>query len=305
VAAGAVFLFLPQKGALLAAMAVVFVLVTAPRPRDLRPAAAVAGAFVLVVAPLFVVWSPGTLLRQWVLIPLEGQYLGHTSASLPFVLLAVAVVVAMAAVAIRVRDRVLQALTGTQAALMVAISHNTEASHLAINLFPAVVFAVFVLHDRFIAPRNERQLPAPALMLGFLAALVLWTVATPPGRARWQTSVLDADLLHRGPKLEIPARVAQAHAIYAGPFMPGLYYLMGKKNPFFVSETVVCNDACQQRLIAQLRQVKPEIAFLDYEMVTHLHYPADRPVDAYLRQAYTPCPSGGIPAYAIEPSWCP
>lgn len=303
--AGLVFLFLPMKGAILAATAAVFLLATELPGRRARAALAVAGGFLAVIGPLFLAWSPATLLRQWVLIPLAGQYLGHTSASPPFVMLALAVVSVMGVVALRFRDRVLQALTCTQAALMLAIGHNAEASHVAINLFPAVVFAVFLLHDRYVAPRNERPVPAPALLLGFFGLLVVWTIATPAGRARFETSVLDADLVHRGPKITVPPRVAQAHAIYAGPFMPGLYYLFGKKNPFFVSETVVCNDECQNRLIAQLRAVKPELAFLDYEMVRHLHYPADRPVDVFLRETYVACPSAAVPVRAIAPSWCP
>ena len=72
--------------------------------------------------------------------------------------------------------------------------------------------------------------------------------------------------------------------------MPGLYFALGKKNPYFVSETVVCNDDCQRRLLAQLDAVKPELAFLDYEMVRHLGYDENNPVDAYFRDRYVACP---------------
>ena len=41
--------------------------------------------------------------------------------------------------------------------------------------------------------------------------------------------------------------------------------------------------------------MKPELAFLDYEMVAHLDYPQTGPVDVYLRDHYTACPGhGGI-----------
>jgi hypothetical protein len=119
-------------------------------------------------------------------------------------------------------------------------------------------------------------------------------------------SVLRADLLGGRPKVVVKPRIAEARAIYAGPFLPGLYYLLGKKNPFFVSETVVCDDDCQRRLVAQLSQVKPELAFLDYDMIAHLNYPRTGPVDVYLRDHYAACPShGGIPVRAIAPAWCP
>jgi hypothetical protein len=75
-----------------------------------------------------------------------------------------------------------------------------------------------------------------------------------------------------------------------------------------VSETVVCDADCRARLLAQLQTVKPELAFLDYEMVRHLGYDADNAVDDYFRDRYVACANNdyeGLIVRARDPSWCP
>ena len=305
-AAGLVFLFLPIKGSLLAFSAAAFLFVIGFRGRVFRPLPELSGGFVAVVAPLFAIWRPATLIRQWLIIPITGNYLGHTYASSGYVVAAIAVVVGMSWVAIRLRDRALKALAVTQAALFVGMSHNMELSHFAINSFPLVVFTFFVIHERIARPRERGEI-SPALVTAmFVGTILVWTATTAAG-ARWaEVSVWHADILGRRPKMVVRPRIAQAHAIYAGPFLPGLYYLFKKKTPFFVSETVVCDDACQRRLVVQLSEVNPELAFLDYDMIARLNYPQTGPVDLYLRDHYTACPSrGSIPIRAIAPEWCP
>ena len=304
--AGLVFLFLPIKGALLAFAAAAFLFAIGLEKRAFRPVLALGAGFVGVVAPLFVLWRPATLVRQWLIIPITGNYLGHTGASAGFRLTALVMVVGMTVIAIRLGDRVLKALTVVQAALFVGMSHNMEASHFAINLFPTIVFVFFLVHERLGRPRGRVEVSPLLVIAMFVGVLLVWSVTTVPGARFAEVSVLRADLLGGRPKVVVKPRIAEARAIYAGPFLPGLYYLLGKNNPFFVSETVVCDDDCQRQLVAQLSQVKPELAFLDYDMIAHLNYPRTGPVDVYLRDHYTPCPShGGIPVRAISPEWCP
>lgn len=309
-AVGVVFLILPPKGGLLAGVAIAFLLTLGSRSRASRPALALLSAFVLVVAPVFLLWGPATLVRQWLIIPLTGNYLGHTSASGKFTVAAILLVAGLLGAAFRLGDRTLKALALVQAALFASMSHNMELNHFAINVFPTVIFSSVVAHR--LVSRPPRTLPQ---VLGFSAtvalaavtgALLAWTVFTPAGAAFLTTSALKVDLLGHRPKAFSNPRITAAHAIYAGPFLPGLYYLLHKNNPFFVSETVVCNDECQRQLVAQLSQVKPELAFLDYDMVAHLNYPQTGPVDVYLRDHYTTCPGhGDIAVRAIAPGWCP
>ncbi|HEY6475878.1 MAG TPA: hypothetical protein VI456_04800 [Polyangia bacterium] len=305
-AAGVVFLFLPIKASLLAAAAAAFLFATG-RPPRLRRLLALAAGFALVIAPLCLIWSPATLIRQWLIIPLTGnyRYFGHTSGS-PYVAVAIVVVAAMAWVALRLHDRVLQALTAVQIALFLGMSHNMESAHFAINAFPIVVFTSVVLHRRFSRSLLEEGVGALLVTGGVTMALIVWTVASSAGAEFFSASTLSVDLLGHRPQAFTSPRIAAARAIYAGPFLPGLYYLLGKKNPFFVSETVVCDEACHRQLIAELGAVRPELVFLDYAMVRPLSYDENAPVDAYLRAHYVACPGHGeMTIRAADARFCP
>jgi hypothetical protein len=310
VAAGVVFLILPPKGALLGGVATASLLAFGARRRAFRPALILLSAFLLLVAPIFLRWGPAVLIRQWLIVPLTGDYLGHTSASGTFTAAAILMVAVLLATAFRLGDRLLKVLALVQAALFASMSHNMELNHFAINVFPTVIFVSVVV--RRLLERPSRPLPpslgfSPTVALaGLTGALLAWSVFTPAGAEFLTSSALNVELLGHRPRAFSNPRITAAHAIYAGPFLPGLYYLLKKNNPFFVSETVVCNDECQRQLVVQLSQVKPELAFLDYDMVAHLNYPQTGPVDVYLRDHYTACPGqGDIAVRAIAPGWCP
>jgi hypothetical protein len=308
--AGVVFLFLQTKGLFLFFGAVAFAFAVGWPKRDVRAGLTVTGGFTVVVAPLFVLWKPAVLIREWFIVPLTGNYLGHTGASGDIAFIGVAVLCVMGWLAIRRGDRTLQALAVTQAALLACMSHNMELHHLAINVFPAIVFFAVVLQERLDRDRREERLSSEVTMAIVVAVFVATLLATPTGRVFFASSSFDVDLLGRRSNATLfsSPRVVAAHGIYAGPFLPGLYFEMRKKNPYFVSETIVCNDACQERLVAELSVTKPELAFLHYDMVRHLGYDQNSPVDVYLRRRYVLCGGdnhGGLIVRAIDASWCP
>jgi hypothetical protein len=197
-----------------------------------------------------------------------------------------------------------------------------ELHHVAVNTFPLLVFVPLALR-RHAASRAAvgdddaaagddaaaAKRPSATVMMAFIVALFAVLMATPPGRPMWKQSTLYFDFVRRVPHNIFPQpHVTAAHAIYAGPFMPGLYFALGKQNPYFVSETVVCDGDCQRRLLAQIETTKPEIAFLDYDMIRHLSYDQNNPVDAYFHDRYVACPPSdyeGLLVRAIDASWCP
>ncbi len=309
-AAGTVFLFLQTKGLFLAIGAAAFAFSGGWRTRTYRPTLALAGGFVVVLLPLFLIWSPAVLVRQWFVIPLTGNYLGHTGASGAIAFVAIALAGGMGWIAFRRRDRILQALAVTQAALIACMTHNLELNHLAINCLPAIIFASVLAHARLDRADHAARLSSEltlAIVLAMFGATIVWL---PAGAAFAASSSFYVDILGRRSRPEFFSRqrIADAHAIYAGPFLPGLYFELKKKNPYFVSETVVCNDGCQRQLIAQLSETKPELVFLYYQMIRHLSYDQNNPVDVYLRDRYALCPGddyGGMIVRASDPSWCP
>ena len=313
VAVGIVLLFLQTKGIILLAASAVFALLADRGKRGLRAAGVIVAGAVAVVAPLLLVWRPSVLLREWFIVPLTGNYLGHTGASRGLAVTCSLVVLGMAAIALYFRDRLLVAIAVVQAALLASTLHNIEVRHVAINSFPLLVFVPLAFR-RYVARAPRSAGPAPSEKLSSATAMAVslmfgLAVAAPSGRPRFEESTLYVDFIRRVSRNIFPsARVAAAHAIYAGPFMPGLYFALGKRNPFFVSETVVCDAVCQQHLLAQVTDVGPEIAVLDYEMVRHLGYDDDNPVDRYFRDRYVACRQDryeGVIVRAVDPSWCP
>jgi hypothetical protein len=309
VAAGVVGLFLQTKGLALVGATLGFAALVSGPGRRLLSLVAVAAGFAAVIAPLAIIWRPSVLIREWFTVPLAENYLGHTGSSRGLALAAFAVVCAMAWISWRRRDRRMQALAVAQAALVASVLHNAEPGHMAINAFPFIMFV-----SRIVATRREGSSPAGIVaqyltMAAVVALLAVIAVVTPGGRQLAASSVLVADLIDRRPHTLIDGeRLAAAHAIYAGPFLPGLYYQLGKPNPFFVSETIVCDPACQQRLVGQLSQIKPEVALLHYDMVRHLAYDQNNPVDIYLRDHYVLCPGpyiGDLIVRARDATWCP
>jgi hypothetical protein len=307
VMAGVVFLFLQTKGLAIAGAAAAFTAAVGVRGRRMNAAVALAAGFLVVVAPLALVWKPAVLIQQWFVVPFAGDYLGHTSSSRALAAVVVLATGAMGWLAARSRDRALHALAVVQAALTASTLHNVELKHVAINAFPAVVF-VAVMVSRRRAATAPGPVAGSVTIMAAVAAFFALLAVTPVGRPFWQASTLYVDLLARVPQTPLAsARLQAAHAIYAGPFLPGFYYLLRKKNPYFVSETVVCNRACQERLIDQLSTVQPELALLQYDMVSPLGYDPDSPVDRYLRERYVPCTGdfNGLLVRARDPAWCP
>ena len=274
VAAGLVFLILPPKGGVLVAVAIGSLF--AVRGRAFRPVLALLTGFLVVIFPIFLRWGPATLIQQWLVIPSPATTSGIR-------------------VAPEIHRRDCPARLGLAGdGIPPRRSHAQDAGHRA----SGPVCQHEPQHggqppghqrvpdaDLLVARRaSARRTPAPrhAAAPGVLPEC---------GPGKRDGRAAGVDRLHPGgrrlpgdqhaegrsagtaaPAFSNP-RIAAAHAIYAGPFLPGLYYLLKKKNPFFVSETVVCNDDCQRQLIAQLAKVKPELAFLDYDMVAHLDYP--------------------------------
>lgn len=317
VASGFVVLFLQTKGFILLGAAAAFTLVAVGGRRGLRAAGALVGGAAVVVAPLLLVWKPSVLVREWFTVPITNDYLGHTGASRPLAVACVLIAAAMAVIAIRLRDRLVIAVAVFQAALVASMLHNTEAHHVAVNSFPLMVFVPFVLQRLSVrtaagkpAAATAPSKPAsPTAMMAIIVGMFALLMATPSGRPLWRQSTLYFDFIRRFPQNLFPQpRVAAAHAIYAGPFMPGLYFALGKKNPYFVSETIVCNDDCLRRLLAEIEAIKPEIAFLDYQLARHMRYDVNNRVDTYFRDRYVACPPSayeGLLVRAIDSTWCP
>ncbi len=306
---GLTFLFLQTKGLALLAVAIVLLLVFGSadvRSRFSRAGSAVLG-FLIPVAPLFLAWGWRTLIDAWFLLPMRGAYLAHTLVQ-PAVLAAEVLLVAlMVLAAVRWRDRRLWALAAVQAALFLSSLNLVDIYHLLFNAFPCVVFSAAVLSRArgrwpFHLPAHPGRHPEYVALLP--AAVALLTFFRPsPLVAPFYSSIYYVDLMGHGlGGIFNDPRVEAAPSIYAGPFLPGFYFELRKPNPFPVSNLMLCDGACQSRMIGVFQQAAPEFAFLGYAITDVFGYDHNNPLDTYIRMHYRSCgstsPGSGVVYYA-------
>ena len=84
--------------------------------------------------------------------------------------------------------------------------------------------------------------------------------------------------------------VRRARSIYAGPFIPEFYPLLGISNPFPASNNILLGDpAIQERMLEVFKRETPDIAFLSYGIPGWFRYDRNNPFDTYIRTTYTNC----------------
>ena len=168
----------------------------------------------------------------------------------------VLIAVAMAVIALRLRDRLLVAVAVVQARAGRQHAAQHRAAPRRGQLVPAdgVRAAGAAATRRPAAAGAPRRAAAPAklppatVMMAIVVATFVALLATPAGRPILQAEHALLRLHPARPAQPLPpaARRRRARDL-RGPFMPGLYFALGKKNPYFVSETVVCDADCRRR----------------------------------------------------------
>lgn len=80
----------------------------------------------------------------------------------------------------------------------------------------------------------------------------------------------------------------QSQYIYAGPFLPGFYFLTKKLQPTPYSVLITNAHTKQQFLTAaeHLKTNRPQCAIMDYRMVEKFKYSTDNPVDQFIFSNY-------------------
>jgi len=94
---------------------------------------------------------------------------------------------------------------------------------------------------------------------------------------------------YQSPKLSyINENCKNSEYIYAGPFMPGLYFAAKKNQPTPFSFLITNHQTEEQFLQAKkdLEAKKPICIIMDYEMVEKFKYNRNNPVDQYIDNHY-------------------
>jgi hypothetical protein len=76
--------------------------------------------------------------------------------------------------------------------------------------------------------------------------------------------------------------------LYAGPFLPGLYFETRSVNPIFYSALITSMNTEEQfmRASLELQKSKPSCAITYYAMVEKFHYNLNNPIDKFIKNNY-------------------
>ena len=168
-----------------------------------------------------------------------------------------------------------------QAIFLLAAFSNADCFHVAIVLFP-----LFSLLPYLIGAAGAYSRPNK-LILGILFFVLYGTLffsalgfmlRFPPGRT------IAGDYLLTLIKKECDG----SDYLYAGPFLPGLYFETRKLSPVPSSYFITGHNTKEQfeAAVSALKGSKPQCAILNYNLVRKYAYNENNPIDNYIRSNY-------------------
>lgn len=242
---------------------------------------------VLTLTVLLWPWSLAELWYSWVELPLQSQYLAYTIIWWPVLVLEIGLIIAMAYSSRRWSIKWGYLLTWWQVALWASAGYLIDVNHLFINSFPSLLLILLWLHKlsgQKVYPPATKLLHGLVLSLPILVFSIFNLVSG--------NNIFTLDILHRPNQSwqNFLALGERANSIYAGPFLPSVYFELRKPNPFTAANNMVlCNATCQAETVATFQQVQPDYAIVNYALVEKYHYQASQPIDRYIQQHYSLC----------------
>jgi len=291
--AGAVFIFLQTKGffVLLASLLFTLCFMKGKKAIRIKNAGLIIAGFTLAIFWLFLAWNPLLLLQSLFFLPFQTDYLTHTFRNFYILGLEVLTLSLMTLLALRAKSTAMILLIVFQAGLWLSHANLIDIQHMMINAFPSIVFVLLMLHKWFLEHRTPLHVQYMLAVQFLIFTLVVASFNTP---IPWSANIYSIDILgqSRGTTLEMEA-VKEARHIFSGPFAPGLYFELKKPNPFPVSNLLICNHTCMEKMLQIFKEVKPEFAFLHYAAVRKFSYNMENPLDLYIRTNYKQCKTQG------------
>jgi hypothetical protein len=189
-----------------------------------------------------------------------------------------------------------------QTALYAASLNNFNRPHFLLNSVPAVIFLGLVLAEKKPA---ERLVFLPHLTFLVKMAVIIagsYILYISFGNiSKPKTYEYASFNVFSSPQIK------NANNIYAGPYLPAVYYYAGKKTTYSLSHTDVADRRYLNRVLDEVKTVKPEIAFLNYGLVPRLVIDKNNPVDVFIRKNYLLCDNDilGTDVWVLNRKFCP
>lgn len=253
-------------------------------------------------------WDVSTVLESWFVLPSTLNYLGYTLVYSQDVVLEIVIVALMILGSWLMKKKEFVVLVVFQVALFLSGVNLVDRAHLMINLFPFILFVVltfnhiFVLSKKFWGEEKVRWVRL-IITLGLLFALLDVLVQGILLHFEGNT-IYNLDLVGRKrPGVFSLQEVQQAKYVYAGPFLPGFYFELGKENPFTqMHNMTLCPEECQKKTVETFKELQPEFALLNYAMVAKYGYSRGNFIDEYIQEQYIDCEysTGALELYALH-----
>ena len=252
---------------------------------------------IIPVLPVLSLWHPLVLWEAWFLLPWQNSYLAYSVFQTPVLVLQIVILLGMFLLWRQERASVFGILLICQTALWLSSANLIDVGHMLVNSFPAGI--ALVLWINRILPKQLLMLAASMVSLLVLTAGSVITISRPTiwNPASYPTASVPA-LRH--------SAIQEADYVFAGPFVPGIYFELRKPNPFTETHNfTLCDDVCQQATVSTLETVQPEYALLDYSIVEQYGYNQDNLLDNYISEHYTACPNQNSSLQVHARELCP
>jgi hypothetical protein len=215
----------------------------------------------------------------------------------PWPLVVAAIYVVLAALATRNGDRKVTLLFIVQVALLATALQRTDLAHVLVVSFPllALVPLVGAAMRRPMYRAGMRRYVYGGAAIALVAYVVSY--ASVHSYLVWRFGGL-------GRELTAFART-QCRSIYAGPFMPGMYFETRKLNPTSYPYLLTGLNTAKQfaQAARELARAAPQCVVANYRMADRFHYARDNPVDRYIAGHYRPYfARGGVTVY-VSSAW--
>ncbi|MBU0648448.1 glycosyltransferase family 39 protein [Patescibacteria group bacterium] len=297
--------FLHTKGLFLFAFSAISYLLLLPKQHKINHLLLYLSSFFIFAFILFSPWTISSIYQNLIKTPIANQYLSTTFYDLPVIIVELFIIIIMFTYSTytNTSKKLWLALSLFQTGLLLSIFYNTEITHLIINIFPFVI--IFFAAAPTIMYRNNWQQTVFYLIT---VPIILFVFAIDIHFKNTNSSIFTIDILAQQNVFQTDiSKLKQAKNIYAGPFLPGIYFELRKDNPYTLTHNAIyCRENCQTNYLEIFTKNQPEYALVDYQMVAKFNYDQNNPVDQYIVQNYTLCPHSifTIQIYARDPNNC-
>lgn len=258
--------------------------------------------FIITNIILYSPWNITDLIQYIIIFPFEAKYIQTSEYSTEIIVVQIGIILLMTIFSLFRKKNKYWILTIFQIALFFSSAYNINQAHLRINIFPFIIFYFlvidYILDYKKISSTLKKRIFS-AIMLGVVVVIGIKIAI-----ANNDKHFLITDILQTKPTIEEieSYNIEQAQYIYAGPFLPGVYYELNKPNPFIYTHNMLyCLGECQTKTLEIIKNTKPEYAMMSYYYITPA-YDQDNPVDNFIKQNYMYCQqtSGHLEIYALH-----